>query len=235
MKVIKLVTGCGGQDLSPGLSDLSFQPCSLIFLIPGGGGAFCVWLEEFLVPGKGKAYTGLVNTEWIWLCLCGCMLCFTYNIGDKAIGNKMSICGLQSMKSWVVRRTWALSPGSSLRAKRKVPVGSRSWPGGRTSKVVRPGWQIDGLTTSPGPGSALLCSQNISCLCHWRGHLTSEKFIQILQLPVCMRTGGVPDGSHLPGPSCFLRRALAPQETISPLAWLSHGPAVMWLCNAVCS
>ena len=64
MQVIKLVTGGGGgQDLSLGLLDLSFQPCPLIFLIPWGGGAFCVWLEEFLVPGKGKAYTGLVNTE----------------------------------------------------------------------------------------------------------------------------------------------------------------------------
>lgn len=93
---------------------------------------------------------------------------------------------------------------------------------------------MDGLTTSPGPGSVLLGSQNISCLCHWSRHLTSEKFTQILQLPVCMRTGGVPDGSHLPGPSCFLRRALAPGGHL-PAGLTPHGPAVTWLCDAVCS
>lgn len=106
--------------------------------------------------------------------------------------------------------------------------------GGRTSKVVRPGWQMEGLTTSPGPGSVLLGSQNTSCLCHWSRRLTSEKFTQILQLPVCMRTGGVPDGSHLPGPSCFLRRALAPGGHL-PAGLTPHGPAVTWLCDAVCS
>ena len=63
-----------------------------------------MWLGEFLVIGKGRliqawsAWPTLcpVNAESIWVsvCLCGFMLCFA-----QAIEDKMSICGLQSIKS----------------------------------------------------------------------------------------------------------------------------------------